>query len=546
MSILVPVAAFTAAVLWILWQLFGNYISKSPLDNIPGPQRTAFLQGNLGDLFDRHGWNFHDRIATEFPAVARYHGPFGTRGLYVSDPKALNHIVVKEQHIYEEPRWFLSWLYMTFGPGLLSTLGDSHRRQRKMLNPVFSIAHMRNMTPLFYSVIHRLRTAVENQVGSATAEVDIHNWMGRTALELIGQGGLGYSFDSLTKNGQRNAYADAIKAFVPLSLTLHYYRVLHPKVQNVGTPAFRRFVARLIPSKDVQKFREHLDVMQTSARQIYNSKKAALEQGDKAVVHQIGEGKDILSILMKANLQATGEDKLPVDEVLAQMGMFVTAGTDTTTNALSRTFQLLAEHQDVQDKIRDELLQASPDGADIPYDQLVDLPWLDAVCRETLRLYSPVIMLSRETRQDVIMPFSEPIRGVNGDALTEILVPKDTTVVIGIRACNRNKAIWGEDALEWKPERWLKKLPDSVAAAHVPGIYSNLMTFLGGGRACIGFKFSQLEMKVVMAVMLRSFKMHASDKPVYWNIAGVNYPTVGPLDTKPSMYLRLEPLSGNA
>ena len=67
--------------------------------------------------------------------------------------------------------------------------------------------------------------------------------------------------------------------------------------------------------------------------------------------------------------------------------MLVTAGTDTTTNALSRTFQLLAEHQHYQDKIREELLQASPDGTDIPYDQLVDLPWLDAVCRETLRLY---------------------------------------------------------------------------------------------------------------------------------------------------------------
>ncbi len=66
--------------------------------------------------------------------------------------------------------------------------------------------------------------------------------------------------------------------------------------------------------------------------------------------------------------------------------MLVTAGTDTTTNALSRTFQLLAERQDIQDKIRAELNEAGPDGADIPYDILVDLPWLDAVCRETLRL----------------------------------------------------------------------------------------------------------------------------------------------------------------
>lgn len=67
--------------------------------------------------------------------------------------------------------------------------------------------------------------------------------------------------------------------------------------------------------------------------------------------------------------------------------LFAFAGTDTTSNALSRIIALLTEHQDVQDKVRDELNEAGPDGQDIPYDTLVDLPYLDAVCRETLRVY---------------------------------------------------------------------------------------------------------------------------------------------------------------
>ena len=62
------------------------------------------------------------------------------------------------------------------------------------------------------------------------------------------------------------------------------------------------------------------------------------------------------------------------------------AATDTTSNTMARILQLLSEHQDVQNKIRTELLAASPDGADIPYDRLIELPYLDAVCRETLRL----------------------------------------------------------------------------------------------------------------------------------------------------------------
>ena len=74
----------------------------------------------------------------------------------------------------------------------------------------------------------------------------------------------------------------------------------------------------------------------------------------------------------------------------------------------------------------------------------------------------------------MVLPLSEPIRGLDGALINEVFVPKDTTVSIGIRACNRNKAIWGEDALEWKPERWLKPLPEAVIKAHIPGVYSNL------------------------------------------------------------------------
>ena len=64
---------------------------------------------------------------------------------------------------------------------------------------------------------------------------------------------------------------------------------------------------------------------------------------------------------------------------------FILAGMDTTSNALSRIFHLLAAHPDVQEKLRAEILEASG-GEDLDYDALVALPYLDAVCRETLRL----------------------------------------------------------------------------------------------------------------------------------------------------------------
>ncbi len=78
------------------------------------------------------------------------------------------------------------------------------------------------------------------------------------------------------------------------------------------------------------------------------------------------------------------------------------------------------------------------------------------------------------TRSDAVLPLSEPIIGVDGSNINVVHVPKDTTVIVGILSSNCNKAVWGEDALEWKPERWLNPLPKSVTDAKIPGIYSNL------------------------------------------------------------------------
>ena len=83
-------------------------------------------------------------------------------------------------------------------------------------------------------------------------------------------------------------------------------------------------------------------------------------------------------------------------------------------------------------------------------------------------------MTTGRARQDTVLPLTEPMKGLNGKMIHEIVVPKDTTIVVGILSANRNKAIWGEDALEWKPERWLGPLPDTVTDAKVPGVYSNL------------------------------------------------------------------------
>ncbi|KAI0760478.1 cytochrome P450 [Fomes fomentarius] len=525
-------------VAWFFWKYFRQIVVKSPLDNIPGPPTKSFLYGNLRQLLDRNGWGFIEHLTDCYPEIARLTGPLGHQMIYVFDPVALHNIIVKEQYIFEEAAWFVNGNMLQFGPGLLSTLGDRHRRQRKLLNPVFSTAHMRRVVPIFNSVIHRLTKAIEYRLGGhpEAVEIDMLSWMGRTALELIGQAGLGYSFDSFIADSPDD-FGGAVKAFQPVSVKINALRRLLPYVIDIGPPWLRRKVLELIPHKGLHEMKEIVDTMHRRSVEIFEEKKRALEKGDEAVTQQVGEGKDIMSILLRANMEASEEDRLPEKELIGQMSTFIFAAMDTTSNALAVTLQLLSEHQDVQEKLRREILTASQ-GNDLDYDALVSLPYLDAVCRETLRLHAPIANVTRETRQDVVLPLSKPIRGLDGSTIHQIPIPKDTVVIAGLLSSNRNKAIWGEDAMEWKPERWLSPLPEPVTDAKIPGIYSNMMTFLGGGRACIGFKFSQLEMKVVLSQLLSSFTFSPSDTPIVWNLAGIRFPSVRN-DAKASLPLKV-------
>lgn len=177
---------------------------------------------------------------------------------------------------------------------------------------------------------------------------------------------------------------------------------------------------------------------------------------------------------------------------------------DPTSNALSRTLYILAQHPEAQEKLRAEIIEArgssdADNGLNIDYDDLIKLPYLDAVCRETLRLYAPVILVGRRyvldlvsrlihrtflTRmhslttcsaaRDVTLPLHTPVRGRDGSIMNEVPVVRGTQVLLHLQASNTNKALWGEDSKEWLPERWLGPLPAELEEARIPGVYSQL------------------------------------------------------------------------
>ncbi|KAF5327121.1 hypothetical protein D9619_004725 [Psilocybe cf. subviscida] len=526
------------AVSWFIWRSIRKRFFPSVLENIPGPDPSSFLTGSMGEFMDKRGWKYHHDIAAKYGSVMRMKGLFGKDQLVVFDSKAMHHIFVKDQEIFEEHPYFISLNALAFGEGLLATLGAQHRKQRKMLNPVFSIAHMRNMVPIFYQVSHKMRQSIAKSLANGPREVEMVSWMTRTALELIGQSGLGFSFDSLTDKEPTHRYAKAVKNFVHASYKLRFAGpLLAPTLRKIGSAKFRRFVVDMFPWKGLHDLRDIIDVMDQTSKEIYAEKIQALEAGDEAISAKIGQGKDIMSILMRANMVASKDETMTENEVLGQMSSLIFAAMDTTSGALSRTLYLLSQHPDVQDRLRQEIIEAKEHngGEDLSYDTLVSLPYLDAICRETLRVYPPVSQAQRMTTHDVMLPLSSPVKGLNGEYIHEIPVPKNTPVIVSLIAANRSQEIWGSDADEWKPERWLSPLPESVVNAHLPGIYSHLMTFIGGGRSCIGFKFSQLEMKVVLSLLIEVFKFSPPEGEIEWLMNGIASPVVKGLNDGNSM-----------
>ncbi|KAI0037673.1 hypothetical protein FA95DRAFT_1414646 [Auriscalpium vulgare] len=82
-----------------------------------------------------------------------------------------------------------------------------------MLNPVFSIKHMRHLIPLFQNLTAELRDILLEKAESDALEVNMADWFGRLALELIAQGGLGHTFDTLKDEGKGGEFSRAVKEF---------------------------------------------------------------------------------------------------------------------------------------------------------------------------------------------------------------------------------------------------------------------------------------------------------------------------------------------
>ncbi|MBW0511379.1 hypothetical protein O181_051094 [Austropuccinia psidii MF-1] len=485
--------------------------SSCTLAQLPGPPSSGFLFGNFLQVIRHESGFMIQKWFAEYGPVMVFHGLFGAVSLTTTDPKALNHILVHRSYDYPKPFEVQGELGRLLGRGILLAEGEHHKRQRKLISPTFSPAQLRSLAPLVFAVGQKLSakwteeiSQVEDQPG-ARCIIDVLPWLSRATLDIIGKAGFGYQFDAL-ESDRKNRLAVALSQLMSAGGVFEGaagFQVLFIHLLRKFPSLFRIF-----STKRSQVIAHSLHVMEEESSKVLDQAKHAYEVQD--------DRKDLLSLLVRANSSVSGErDKMSNDEVMGQMTTFLFAGHETTASALTWFLWILAKNPEIQSRLRQEIFNATPSSqqateesdASWTLEQVDALKYLDAVCREGLRFISPVASTVRIAAHDDTIPLSKPVRLRFGKLVDHLTISAGQQIIIPINSFNRSEQIFGKDAQAFNPERWLKSDPPRGGT----GVWSGLLTFLAGPRACIGYRFALVELKILLIILIAKFKFEERD-----------------------------------
>ncbi|XP_017185090.3 cytochrome P450 CYP749A22-like [Malus sylvestris] len=203
-----------------------------------------------------------------------------------------------------------------------------------------------------------------------------------------------------------------------------------------------------------------------------------------------GFGRDYLGILLKAHHDANEKQRISVDDLVDECKTFYFAGQETTNSLLAWTVFLLALHTDWQEEARKEVLELF--GKENPNtDGLNKLKTMGMIINEALRLYPPVVSLTRESLKEV--------------RLGQIVVPANVELHVANLALHHDPKYWGKDVQLFKPERFsegVAKATNNNAVAFMP--------FGMGPRTCVGMNFAIIEAKIALSMILQRYSFTLS------------------------------------
>ncbi|KAJ7037978.1 cytochrome P450 [Mycena alexandri] len=484
-------------ILLTLYYIYRRWTGISVAD-IPGPKADSFLLGSQVESFQSQAGETDFKWQAQFGDVVRVKGVLGTDRLLVSDPKALHHIFTSGYNI-SKTGFRREITRLLTGPGLGWANGEDHLRQRKINSPAFGMAETRSYIPVYLAYANKLSAEWKERLGGdISTVVDAPHYFTRFFLDVIGEVAFDYQFGATNNSNDR--VAEVLSSVVPKFTTPTTFDILVlGLLELVPVPLLKAFT-QYAPTKGLRNSRQVERVATALAKRLVEEKAEALMAGKSK--------RDIMSLLVKANASANPRSNLSADELYAQMQTIMQAGHETTATTMSWTMLELTQHPEVQAKLREEIQateRAIYERGDTEFTaaDFDSMTYTIAVMKETFRFHPVAFNTLREATRDELLPLSKPIVTLSGKTITELPIPKNQVLVISIVGYNRNTDVFGKDAHQFNPERWLD---GTVKPAANVGMYGNLMTFGSGHRGCIGWRFAVYEYQAFLIELVKNFE----------------------------------------
>lgn len=398
----------------------------------PGPRpRSPFA--NLRAM-QRDPLTFLTMLARDYGDVA--HFKIGPQHLYsLSNPDHIRDVLVTHDRSFMKGR-ALQRTKILLGDGLLTSEGDLHRRQRRLMAPSFHRERLARYGEVM--VANAARVADSWRDGQ---EIDVAHEMMRLTLSIVAETLFGVDV---------SAEAEEVGAALTMAME-SFDLVMYP------FPAWMRFLS---PVKSLRLARAIKRLDATIFRMIEERRRTKEDRGD------------LLSMLLLAQ-DEEGSGGMSDRQVRDEAMTLFLAGHETTANALSWTWYLLAQHPQVEARL------CSSDA------------YTHAVLAESMRLYPPAWIIGRLALEDV------PIGGYT--------IPKGAVIIASQYVMHRHPRYW-PDAERFDPTRFLDGA-ERPKFAYFP--------FGGGSRICIGEGFAWSEGTLVLATIAKRWRLSlAQSEPV--------------------------------
>ncbi|CAK9330294.1 unnamed protein product [Citrullus colocynthis] len=401
------------------------------------------------------------------------------RTVVTANPANVEHMLKTNFINYPKGKPFTDILGDLLGCGIFNVDGDLWSSQRKLASHAFSAKSLREfVVKTLEDEVHLRLIPLLSNAARTNAVIDLQDVLGRLAFDTVCKVTLGTDEQCLDMSRPIpeivNAFDTATgisakRAIAPLFLTWKAKRML-----NVGSE---------------KKLKEAVQMVHKWVSNIVRNKNNSTLHN-----HNQTHNNDLLSRLLSTN-----HDEEVVRDMIVS---FIMAGRDTTSAAMTWLFWLLTNHPKVEQAIINEATTLSDDSKTMSlgygYEELKDMKYLKACLCESMRLYPPVAWDSKHAAAADILPDGTPVR--KGDRVTYFPY-----------GMGRMEEVWGKDRLEFKPDRWFQ---DGELKTVSPFKFP---IFQAGPRMCLGMEMAFIQMKYVVATVLKRFEFRpaSENSPVF-------------------------------